>query len=51
MKHVFYFIVGLIFWPISLVISIHALGREIIKSVKIGYKKGVTKWMNKQDLK
>lgn len=49
MKHVLYFIVGLIFWPILLVISVHSFGREMIKSAKIGYKKGVKKWMNKQE--
>jgi len=50
-KHVLYFIVGLIFWPISLVIAIHSLGKSIILSAKTGYKKGVIKWMKKQDSK
>lgn len=48
MKHVLYFVVGLIFAPVALVIAIHTYGKGIILATKTGYKKGVKRWMNKQ---
>jgi len=48
MKRIYYFILGLVVSPIVLIIAIHGLGENIAKAVKIGYKKGVTKWINKQ---
>ena len=47
MKHVFYFVVGLIFSPAVLIVVIHSIGKEIMNAVKIGHKKGITKWKNK----
>jgi len=43
MKHVFYFVVGLIFSPTVLIVVIHSIGKEIIKAAKIGYKIGKDK--------
>ena len=43
MKHVFYFIVGLIFSPAVLIVMIHSIGKEIIKAATIGYKIGKDK--------
>lgn len=48
-KHVLYFVVGLIFAPVALVIAIHTYGKGIVLATKIGYKKGVKKWTSKQE--
>lgn len=48
-KHILYFVVGLIFAPVALIIAMHTFGKEIVTATKTGYKKGVIKWMNKKD--
>lgn len=49
MKRIYYFILGLVVSPIVLLIATCSLGEGIHKAIKIGYKKGVKKWMQKQD--
>lgn len=49
MKRIYYFILGLIVSPVVLIIAIHGLGKSIAQAMNLGYKKGVKKWMNKQD--
>jgi len=43
MKHVFYFVVGLIFSPAVLIVVIHSIGKEIIRAATTGYKIGKDK--------
>lgn len=49
MKRIYYFILGLLVSPFVLIIAIYSLGINIHGAMKIGYKKGVKKWMNKQE--
>lgn len=49
MKRIYYFILGLIVSPVVILIAIHGLGENIAKAMNQGYKKGVKKWMKKQE--